>query len=63
MKSLGMKVEVFDPSGNNMEKTQQPGELVCTRPHVSLPLGFWGDESGQKFLDAYYNIYPGLYLV
>ncbi|KAF6761242.1 acetoacetyl-CoA synthetase [Ephemerocybe angulata] len=60
-KSLGMKVEVFDPSGNNIEQTGQPGELVCTRPHVSLPLGFWGDHSGQKFRDSYFGMYPGIW--
>lgn len=58
-KSLGMKVEVFDPVGNNIEHTGQPGELVCTRPHISLPLGFWGDSSGERFRDAYFDIYPG----
>ncbi|KAF9010591.1 hypothetical protein BDQ17DRAFT_1387810 [Cyathus striatus] len=55
-KSLGMKVEVFDPAGKNIDDTGRPGELVCTRPHPSLPVAFWGDESGQKFRDAYYNI-------
>ncbi|KAF8973045.1 acetoacetyl-CoA synthetase [Flammula alnicola] len=60
-KNLGMKVEVFDPSGNNIEHLGQPGELVCTRPHVSLPVGFWGDESGEKLRDAYFNTYPGIW--
>jgi acetoacetyl-CoA synthetase len=54
-----MKVEVFDPFGNNIEHTGQPGELVCTRPHPSLPIAFWGDESGQKLRDAYFSRYPG----
>lgn len=58
-KTLGMKVEVFDPSGNNIEHTGQPGELVCTRPHPSLPLYFWGDPSGKKLRNAYFNVYPG----
>ncbi|TFK44324.1 acetoacetyl-CoA synthetase [Crucibulum laeve] len=60
-KSLGMKVEVFDPVGNNIEHICQPGELVCTRPHPSLPVCFWGDENGQKFHDAYFSIYPGIW--
>ena len=58
-KDLGMKVEVFDPDGNNIEHTGQPGELVCTRPHPSLPLGFWGDDSGKKLREAYFSMYPG----
>ncbi|RDB16867.1 Acetoacetyl-CoA synthetase [Hypsizygus marmoreus] len=60
-KTLGMKVEVFDPSGNNLEHTGTPGELVCTRPHPSLPLYFWGDPSGEKFRDAYFSMYPGIW--
>ncbi|KAG6866376.1 hypothetical protein C0991_005297 [Blastosporella zonata] len=60
-KTLGMKVEVFDPSGNNIEHTGSPGELVCTRPHPSLPLYFWGDASGEKLRDAYFNVYPGIW--
>lgn len=59
-KTLGMKVEIFDPTGNNIEHTGQPGELVCTRPHPSLPLYFWGDSSGEKLRDAYFNMYPGI---
>jgi acetoacetyl-CoA synthetase len=54
-----MKVEVFDPSGNNIEHLGEPGELVCTRPHPSLPVCFWNDEEGKKFLDAYFSMYPG----
>ena len=61
VKDLGMKIEVFDPSGNNIEHTSQPGELVCTRPHVSLPIAFWGDATGQKLREAYFSTYPGMH--
>ncbi|KAF5322148.1 hypothetical protein D9619_001457 [Psilocybe cf. subviscida] len=61
VKELGMKVEIFDPMGNNVEHLIQPGELVCTRPHVSLPVGFWGDHSGEKLREAYFNMYPGVW--
>lgn len=55
-----MKVEIFDPDGKNVEDTGMPGELVCTRPHPSLPLGFWGDDSGEKVRKAYFERYPGI---
>lgn len=58
-KTLGMKVEIFDPEGKNIEDTGLPGELVCTRAHPSIPLCFWGDESGEKFRKAYFDTYPG----
>ncbi|GJJ15965.1 hypothetical protein Clacol_010244 [Clathrus columnatus] len=60
-KSLGMKVEVFDPEGRNIEDTFTPGELVCTRPHPSLPLYFWNDKDGKKYHSAYYEKYPGIW--
>ncbi|TFY72119.1 hypothetical protein EVG20_g864 [Dentipellis fragilis] len=61
-KALGMKVEIFDPSGKNIENTGQPGELVCTRPHPSTPIKFWGDDAkGTKFLRSYFDVYPGIW--
>ncbi|TFY75053.1 hypothetical protein EWM64_g8960 [Hericium alpestre] len=61
-KALGMKIEIFDPSGQNVENTGQPGELVCTRAHPSLPVKFWGDDAkGTKFLKSYFDVYPGIW--
>ncbi|KAH7876567.1 acetoacetyl-CoA synthetase [Lentinula edodes] len=61
-KALGMAVEVFDEDGKNIEHTGQAGELVCTRPHPSLPVMFWGDTpSGKKLRDTYFNFYPGIW--
>jgi len=60
-KALGMKVEVFDFEGKNIEHTGRAGELVCTRPHVSLPVCFWGDKDGEKFRKAYYDTFPGVW--
>jgi acetoacetyl-CoA synthetase len=41
--ALGMAVDVFDDAG-----VRRPGngELVCTKPFPSVPLGFWGDDDG-----------------
>ncbi|KAJ3749562.1 acetoacetyl-CoA synthetase [Lentinula detonsa] len=61
-KALGMAVEVFDENGKNIEHTGQAGELVCTRPHPSLPVMFWGDTpDGKKLRDTYFNFYPGVW--
>lgn len=56
-----MAVEVFDTDGKNIEHLGQPGELVCTRPHPSLPVAFWGDEDGEKLRNAYFDFYPGIW--
>ncbi|KAJ7267603.1 hypothetical protein B0H12DRAFT_116954 [Mycena haematopus] len=60
-KSLGMDIRAFDPEGNNMEHAGVAGELVCARPHPSMPLYFWGDESNKKYRAAYFDKYPGIW--
>ena len=54
-----MAVEIFDADGKNIEDTAQPGELVCTRPHPSMPVYFWADKNDEKYRNAYFNRYPG----
>ena len=56
---LGMKVNVFDPQGNPVVK--QKGELVCTAPSPSMPLYFWNDPDNQKYHNAYFDVYPGVW--
>ncbi|MBF0168236.1 MAG: acetoacetate--CoA ligase [Alphaproteobacteria bacterium] len=56
---LGMKVEVFDESGNSV--IGQKGELVCTRPFPSMPVGFWNDPDGAKYHNAYFAKYPNIW--
>ena len=56
---LGMAVEVLDEDGNPVTGTA--GELVCTHPHLSLPLGLRGDNDGSAYHDAYFSRYPGIW--
>ena len=56
---LGMKVEVFDAQGKPVVK--QKGELVCTAPSPSMPLYFWNDPDNQKYHNAYFDVYPGIW--
>jgi acetoacetyl-CoA synthetase len=55
--ALGMAVDVFDEAGAPAA-VGVTGELVCTRPFPSMPLGFWGDD-GSRFEAAYFSDYPG----
>ncbi len=57
---LGMKVEVFDDAGRALPVGQK-GELVCTAPFPTMPLGFWNDPDGEKYRAAYYDKYPGVW--
>jgi acetoacetyl-CoA synthetase len=56
---LGMKVEVFDEEGKALARDK--GELVCTAPFPSMPLGFWNDADGSKYHNAYFNVYPNVW--
>jgi acetoacetyl-CoA synthetase len=56
---LGMAVEVFDEQGKPL--LGEKGELVCTRPFPSMPVGFWNDPDGAKYRAAYFERFPGLW--
>ena len=57
---LAMRVEVFDDDGRPLPKGQK-GELVCTAPFPTMPLGFWNDPDGAKYFAAYYERFPGVW--
>ena len=54
--ALGMAVDVFDDNGAPLPSGR--GELVCTRPFPSQPLGFWGDADGTRYRASYYERFP-----
>jgi acetoacetyl-CoA synthetase len=56
---LGMAVEIFDDDGGALHGVK--GELVCTRPFPSMPVGFWGDVDGSQYRAAYFERYPGVW--
>ena len=58
-RSLGMAVEVYDEDGTSV--VNQKGELVCTKPFPSMPLGFWNDRGGERYHAAYFSRYPNVW--
>ena len=54
---LGMAVEIWNDSGHAVR--EQKGELVCSKPFPSAPIGFWNDEDGSKYASAYFRRWPG----
>jgi acetoacetyl-CoA synthetase len=56
---LGCKVEAFDPDGNSV--IGQLGELVITEPLPSMPVGFWNDPDGERYREAYFEDFPGVW--
>ncbi|SAL03914.1 acetoacetate--CoA ligase [Caballeronia ptereochthonis] len=56
-RSLGLDVQAFDQGAT----TIMPGELVCTNPFPSRPLGFFGDQDGSRFHKAYFAANEGVW--
>ncbi|MBQ1603347.1 MAG: acetoacetate--CoA ligase, partial [Oscillospiraceae bacterium] len=56
---LGEKVECYDESGKPIRDRE--GELVCEKPIPSMPLYFWNDPDGERYHNAYFNTYPGVW--
>lgn len=56
---LGMAVEVWDEDGNPV--VGQKGELVCTKPFPSMPVGFWNDPNDEKYHAAYFERFEGVW--
>ena len=56
---LGMAVEVWDADGRPV--VGQQGELVCTKPFPSMPVAFWDDPDGKKYLGAYFDFWPNVW--
>ncbi len=58
-RGLGMAVEVFDSGGQPL--MGEKGELVCTQTFPSQPAFFWGDETGEKYHNAYFAKYDNIW--
>jgi acetoacetyl-CoA synthetase len=58
-RALGAEVEAFDEAGRAV--VDEVGELVLTEPMPSMPLYLWGDESGERLHESYFERYPGIW--
>ncbi len=58
-RALGASVEAWSAEGEPV--TGEVGELVITKPMPSMPIGFWGDESGERYHDSYFSMFPGIW--
>ncbi|MBQ6294214.1 MAG: acetoacetate--CoA ligase [Lachnospiraceae bacterium] len=56
---LGEKVECYDDDGHPIRDRE--GELVCEKPIPSMPICFWDDPDGQRYFNAYFTVYPGVW--
>jgi acetoacetyl-CoA synthetase len=56
---LGVAAYAYDDAGQPV--IDQVGELVVTQPMPSMPLYFWNDPGNQRYLESYFDMYPGVW--
>ena len=56
-RELGVAVFAFDGSGRSV--VDEVGELVVTKPMPSMPIFFWNDPGNKRYLESYFDTYPG----
>jgi acetoacetyl-CoA synthetase len=56
---LAVDTAAYDPDGN--EVVGELGELVIRQPMPSMPAGFWNDPGDERYRDAYFDMYPGVW--
>ena len=57
--SLGVAVKAFNARGESV--VDEVGELVITEPMPSMPLRFWNDPGDQRYLETYFQEFPGVW--
>jgi acetoacetyl-CoA synthetase len=57
--TLGARVLAFNETGESV--VNEVGELVIAEPMPSMPLYFWNDPNNQRYLESYFEMYPGIW--
>ncbi len=58
-RGLGMRVEVRGGDGRPL--VAETGELTCSAPFPSMPVGFWNDPDGVQYRRTYFSRWPGVW--
>jgi acetyl-CoA synthetase len=56
----GMDAAILDDSGQPCP-VGNVGELVLRQPWIGMTRGFWRDEGDQRYLEAYWSRFPGVW--
>jgi acetoacetyl-CoA synthetase len=57
--SLGAAVEAWNEAGESV--LDEVGELVITQPMPSMPLYLWNDLDNARYLESYFDLFPGVW--
>ena len=56
---LGVAAKAFNRDGQSV--IDEVGELVVTEPMPSMPVKFWGDDTGVRYRESYFDDFPGVW--
>jgi len=56
---LGVDAQAFNMEGKPV--INEVGEMVITQPMPSMPLFFWNDEGNERYLETYFDEFPGVW--
>ncbi len=56
---LGVSAKAFNARGESV--IDEVGELVLTEPMPSMPLRFWNDPGDRRYLETYFQEFPGVW--
>ena len=56
---LGVAAYAYNDAGEPV--VNEVGELVITKPMPSMPIYFWGDPGNKRYLESYFDTYPGIW--
>jgi acetoacetyl-CoA synthetase len=59
VRQLAVAVECFDEGGQPV--IDEVGEMVILKPMPSMPVTLWGDASGERYRETYFDKYPGIW--
>ncbi len=58
-RALGCAMYAFDDAGEPV--VGEVGEMVITEPMPSMPIFFWNDPGKKRYLESYFELYPGIW--
>lgn len=56
---LGASVHAYSDRGEPL--VDEVGEMVITEPMPCMPLYFWGDKNNERYLESYFQEFPGVW--
>ena len=58
-RGLGVSAYSFDDEGKAV--VDEVGEFVFTEPMPSMPVRFWNDPDDKRYIESYFDRYPGIW--